>query len=958
MANASFGADQPRLFIMDSSRPNGFTTGGFLQNNNRYVCTIQLYDNAVPVDIPSGAEIEVLCKKASDGGNVFVLNKDVQEFSRIVSFTPDTNSITVNKWPAMVEYDGQMLLAVRIGGIGTYTVSYTVDKDRMAGNAVHHSEQPVSNLAKSDLSNVSQAVFDKKAKDGNFAQNDLEGVDLAKLAEKVTASDIGKQIKAVEDAASPVSLDRWLRQDPAFVELSKSQHPSTQGITPDDVKALFYANRYEETSSVDFTKSPLKDATTLLMVYQLNKDDQTIKQMLPPVAANQIVMVEVIRASGVTGGAVEFTAASGDSIDGANAPLEVDGEGYCGYFMPVVNERSYDFIAMPARSDSKPLEFVDGFTGKVFNAGKIGSRDKSIRVSSFTSGEADLSVATKFEDEGVMASVGWDELYNTLHGDSRIYFGDVRVSGGAAIHPDTQKKSFVIQDVDPNDDPLVSGGTTIAVGAYFTPADGVDDVLTQDGTVRIEIVDDYGKVLTDVNGDPCAVEIVYKAGDKQRPELYTGVVKAQTYTDVHMMIKADFKNEELLSVGAATSVFFQAISDSNSGGRAMDEFEIVTGCTIRMSKRYYGYNSMNLAQFLITGKPVQDVAPQTSLWGDSTYFVNKGNMKVGVEGYALKLKDNGTDLPVVSIVKMYGERDMPALEGKILNVSATIKNPSNAFEVALLRYSGSAEPELPAVQSYNNEAPVFPSGWSVDDRISVAEQPDGSVASHKKAMTVTTGSKAIAVVAYPVGSGIPTDIEVHDIEVDITPAETIVVSSVVENGDFGKRLRYMQESAGGSVPCPPGYSAYRYTAGSTETKIPAGVVVGGTVYNDHGWTEQGSIDPMHVQGDLAFDKDGSVSMEFIARCFNEKQVDSKATFWIAEVVGDTTSEVANSVLNTTIKASNDVPTIVRSELFSFNVKAGSKYRFMMQSDVDDGFYLQCSPTSAPLFTWKAGIDYI
>lgn len=51
---ADFGAVQPRQFIMDSSRQNGATLGEFHQNNNRYLCTLELFDHSVPVSIPAG----------------------------------------------------------------------------------------------------------------------------------------------------------------------------------------------------------------------------------------------------------------------------------------------------------------------------------------------------------------------------------------------------------------------------------------------------------------------------------------------------------------------------------------------------------------------------------------------------------------------------------------------------------------------------------------------------------------------------------------------------------------------------------------------------------------------------------------------------------------------------------------------------------------------------------------
>ena len=62
-------------------------------------------------------------------------------------------------------------------------------------------------------------------------------------------------------------FDRLLKANSAFIALENNQHPAVKGLTADEIKALFYTNRYEEVNAVDFTQSPFKDATTLLMVY-------------------------------------------------------------------------------------------------------------------------------------------------------------------------------------------------------------------------------------------------------------------------------------------------------------------------------------------------------------------------------------------------------------------------------------------------------------------------------------------------------------------------------------------------------------------------------------------------------------------------------------------------------------------------------------------------------------------
>ena len=98
--------------------------------------------------------------------------------------------------------------------------------------------------------------------------------------------------------------------------------------------------------------------------------------------------------------------------------------------------------------------------------------------------------------------LGNDELVNSKYAKSRLWFSDLKVKGGMSVYQDMKKKSFVIQDIDPQDDPNISGGTTFLIGLYIEPTQYGDNRITQDGWVRLEFADDNDQTLLDVNGDP------------------------------------------------------------------------------------------------------------------------------------------------------------------------------------------------------------------------------------------------------------------------------------------------------------------------------------------------------------------------------------------------------------------------------------------------------------------------
>ena len=111
---------------------NSRVSGNFKQYNNRYLCTLELTDYNVPVDIPVGAEVSIKCWKANDENEVvYALDKNVADFANIVKYTEGTNIITIDKWAAMVENDGNIMLRVDINGMSTYTGTYNVVKDKM-----------------------------------------------------------------------------------------------------------------------------------------------------------------------------------------------------------------------------------------------------------------------------------------------------------------------------------------------------------------------------------------------------------------------------------------------------------------------------------------------------------------------------------------------------------------------------------------------------------------------------------------------------------------------------------------------------------------------------------------------------------------------------------------------------------------------------------------------------------
>lgn len=844
-----------------------------------------------------------------------------------------------------------------------------------SGKILQQNSQAIGTKANADLSNVSNEDLDSL-----LVQTDMgkQILDNTKQVQTKLDTDMGN--------VNTLLFSREMKLTGAYQDLAN--RPSGQGRTAEQIKALFEANRFEEQAAVDFS-DPQFSSTTLYMAYQFTTNNQTITQELPSVADGQIIMVEALLSSGITNPTLTFTAKAGDNIQGSSTPFSISGKsGYLGYFIPLQNENAWQFIPHEishefslAVSDDKGnvhiginsvqfkkatvtenggiLEvepdaqtggtsnttFTD-FEGRTFTSNKIQSLDKSLRISNL-GGIADISKGMSEHNEGIHACLGNDQLINSKYGRAKLYFGDIRVKGGSSVYEDKDTKSYVVQDTDPQDDPNISGGTTFIAAIYYEPNLRTDNTVSQDGFIRLELVDDTDTPITGNDGNPIAVQIDYKAGDTIKPELYIGEFQAKAFTNVHLRIELGFPNDEVIPVGANTQICLQAISKDESSGLALLSFMAFTGFRIGFDTVYYGFNSLNLAQFLLFQEAETEMTGELEL-GDNTFLNLATPCKVAVDNYHLMIKDNGKDIPVWDIMKFYDEYDSRNISGKNITVKATLTDKDNAFDVSLLEYTGSVIPvPRPHVLSYNNSNPVFTAGWRVVDNMFISEDVVSGEHTQTKIFTVPDNSKGIAIMMYQHVSEMPSTLQLKDFESDITPwfNRVMITDNSHISEQYLRNLDYVYRSI---VAVPAGYASYRYTINSAKTKLPVGVFSGGDnkIVNDNSWTDAGSTDPNKTQGDIKFLADGIVTINYQAQCYNEQGTINNVEFWL-EKVSDS-SEVAGSHYATTIEAQRTTPKNITSPKFTFSVKANETYRFYGKSNKDDGFYLQTSTVANPL----------
>lgn len=215
-------------------------------------------------------------------------------------------------------------------------------------------------------------------------------------------------------------------------------------------------------------------------------------------------MVEVLYSKGITSGSVEIDVVQGENMEGVTtkSSIVLKENGYTGYFIPLQNEQGWEFIShaktqvstISALDDKgnivtnvKNLKFKDPLfiehnddideTGislgdvsfvfkdklqnKLFKSKLLQSLDGSVRISAVPAAQdadgneivnADLSITSKDSDEGIFVTLGLDELINSKNTKSRLYFSDLKVQGGQAVYQDLNTKSFIIQDINSQDE--------------------------------------------------------------------------------------------------------------------------------------------------------------------------------------------------------------------------------------------------------------------------------------------------------------------------------------------------------------------------------------------------------------------------------------------------------------------------------------------------------------------------
>ena len=896
----------------------------------------------------------------------------------------------------------QDYLTTNLPGLVTNLIQTSVVNEvtkQLADNLTGKIDTEVINKINSILPKIVVNAINTKIASDDLAKNNLEDVDLAKLLEKGNAAGLASKdlsnvkSNSIVSRISTSDADNLVKNTPAFEALSKSQHDAVKGKTKDEIKALFYTNRYETQTAIDLSQSPYKDVTTLLLVFQFTTNNQTIEQTLPPIANNQIIMIETILSSGITNPTLKLLSTGNDKINGASIPITISENGYNGYMLPIINENSYDFISHHQTQDysltvgddkgnivigaenlkfkgltvehnddikqtsisidksSQTIAAKDNILNQEFNGRRIQSLDKSIKVSALGVGrdkdnneiyDIDLSIMSKAEDEGVALVTEYTHNINLGIVTNQPSITNMLYSGGMSVEFNKQTGGIVTQEID-NKDPNVTGGTTFVAMLDYVPNLEEDNTLSQDGSIKLELVDKDGNYIDDINGRPAIIQRDYKAGDVTEEMHLVVVFKAKGYKEVFYKISGDFEQEEDISVGLGTGICIQAVTENSGLGSALTKYLQYTDNHIELGKVIYGENNINFARVNARDTIVTISSNETTNLGNNLKFDFRTALSYQVINNGFNIKST-TSSCIFSLYKKYTSVDLMRLKGCDIDISVEIQNKQNAFDVVMLGYKGILPAPEPILNGFSNQQPVYENGWTELDKIFISED----VISDKRRIAKTFTFPLVedynecVFMLRPNDNSTPVDVTIYDFEGDIKPSLTyVLVKEKFYRGQQNLVKRDMFTKS--AILCPNGEISLRFTINAAETKLPIGIFKKNSfIKNNNAWYDIGSANK-ELQGDALITKSFVGTMSCSFHVFNEQGTDNTVEFYVAKVETDgNLTPIDDSKVTKTIKANTLPPNgvVVTIPAFKYNFKKGESYRLIAKANKDDGAFIQ------------------
>ncbi|MGL4600319.1 MAG: hypothetical protein ACRCVE_02180 [Plesiomonas sp.] len=544
-----------------------------------------------------------------------------------------------------------------------------------------------------------------------------------------------------------------------------------------------------------------------------------------------------------------------------------------------------------------------------------------------------------------------------------LWFDDVMYDGSPFIVSDRDRKMYGIQESD-GKDPNVSGGQKFLI-AFRVNMKGTAD--TNDGYVRIYLRehDEQGNdigFLTDINGQPMAVQRHYKNNDKLGTLDIIGIVNATALKYFTCHVEDDFQDSYITLTDpteGVTGLLIQTLGDNEKTGPALLQFENDTNQNISFSSHYLGNKRANIDWLIRVGSPMQVWPAAVGVTLNDGYGVyNQNPVKFGVDTGHLTFADDGTNISDFNFHRIFSAEETQMMRGKEIDVTVTLIDKHNAFRVAVLSWTGKPDEYTPEIYKTRTNGSInLQTGWAITGELFLTEDILDGDHTATKSFTVSPTANNYAVMIYPVTAEQPMQLQLKQFDVDVAAPFTGYALHFAESDReqalaFSEQHRILYQDN-------QGYSALRYTINGTDQPMPIGVLGDGladvgidkTINVIAGTMARGG------EGGLEFRAEGNAQLTTSLRLWNEKNVGAAILFWyeLVDAGQQRGTMIDKSKLTITVPAG--AKGIVYSmPTFSTPVLAGQRLILRVTGDGPDCAFLQSVSKSTPMLYTSLRFD--
>ncbi|MGL5692422.1 MAG: hypothetical protein ACRDD8_16685, partial [Bacteroidales bacterium] len=743
-----------------------------------------------------------------DGSNTIPRDKDIVIDKVIIT---GNGAMIIQHLPDATLCNGMMLYAIVEG-------SETSKLELMAYNG-----QQIAGATQYELYGGTQALLISVGNEwipvplsgGNYAFADLSNVMQNDFNNKLRTSSIISN-KADIDLEN-VDFTRATRFNNAVMEISK-RNDTTPTETKNNLVILPVA-----TTAIDFSQV---NGQFFLAKYQMTSNQQTLTQILPSLSTFRIIIIEKVDGDGVSNTILEIQPYGAELINGLNIPLRITDNGIVGLLINAGT--TWEWIPYPILHENgivisddknnvflgeKNIKFIKSTLGKngddvtvtpdpidsLFSWENLGSSvanhkskgaivETPLMVALDPNSKPNEPMSRLYIDhdyyerkhgEGIFAKLSRDvQIDLSVERTDKIWFDELRVgNGNTFVYPNMSDKSFVIQDVDPNDDPNVTGGTLFLIAFDFQPKE--NEIALSDGYLEIKAVDtSTGDYMLDVEGNPIQSRIDYKNGDTIKSEFLFGVLKATASTNCAFEVGGNLGNEIVVSTNSC--IMIQSILHNEVDGLAYLAFCNYTGYRWTNTNRYYGNGIVWFGSALQQDEIMQIFEPNSGqLSGNGIFIHNAGRIQAEIQNHIFMIRDNGgTDLPIFCLGKLFDATDSRYIKGKQLESTVSLTNKKNTFVMSLMGWEGQSDKaNYMMLTGFNGTTPQFIANWSEIETYQIDVEPNKDLHLESYTFTIPTDVKytQFALIIRPYNDSKPMELDLANLDANISPSFNVIV---------------------------------------------------------------------------------------------------------------------------------------------------------------------------------------